>query len=60
MTGTVKCPDCQVNEPENAIGYINVPIDSEPGEIVECPECGAEVEILSVNPVIVSLLEEEK
>lgn len=60
MTRYVKCPDCQTNDLEDAIGCINIPIDSEPGEIIECPECGAEVEILSTNPVVVSLLEEEK
>ncbi|RJR26079.1 lysine biosynthesis protein LysW [Candidatus Microgenomates bacterium] len=60
MTRTVKCPDCQANEPEDTVGCINIPIDAEPGEIIECPECGAEVEILSTNPIVVNLLEEEK
>ena len=60
MITTVQCPDCQADSDENKPGKINVPIDAEVGEILECPECGAEMELLSTNPPLVSLIEEEK
>ena len=52
MTKITECPDC--NEP------IIIPDDSETGEIVECQNCGAGMEILSINPLQVSLIIEEK
>lgn len=60
MIKAAKCPDCQMDSPENEPGRIIIPVDSEVGEVLECPECGAEVEILSLNPPIISLLIEEK
>jgi lysine biosynthesis protein LysW len=60
MIITARCPDCQTDTPENESGKIIIPVDAQVGEILECPECGAEVEILSLNPPIISLLVEEK
>jgi alpha-aminoadipate carrier protein LysW len=32
----------------------------ERGEIVECPECGAELEVVSTGPVVLDLAPEEE
>ena len=52
MTKIVDCPDCE----ESVI----IPDDSQPGEILECQNCGAELEIICLNPPQVSLIIEEK
>jgi len=52
MTKTVKCPDCE--EP------VIIPDDAQVGEIIECNNCAAEMEIISINPPQVSLIIEEK
>ncbi len=46
------CPDCgeEIKQPENMMI----------GDILECGECGTEVEILSVNPLQYRELMEEK
>ncbi|MBM3208674.1 lysine biosynthesis protein LysW [Candidatus Shapirobacteria bacterium] len=49
---TVKCPDCQKE--------VLVSGDAEVGEIIECENCGAEMEIVSLDPPRVLLIEEEK
>jgi lysine biosynthesis protein LysW len=46
----ILCPDC------GAVIQANYEI----GEIVECGECGTEVEILSINPLKYRELIEEK
>lgn len=48
----VVCPDCKAEIPklENMVV----------GDILECPECGTEVEILSIEPLKYSELIEEK
>lgn len=48
----VTCRDCQ--EEINLIKGVEV------GEIIECQNCGAEMEILNTKPIEVSLIEEEK
>lgn len=60
MTKTVKCPDCfkiSSKEPEN---NIIIPDDASVGDIFECPVCGAEMELISADPLQVALIEEEK
>ena len=52
MTKITECPDCEET--------IIIPDDSEVGEIIDCPNCGAELEIISINPPQVSLIIEEK
>lgn len=51
----VACPDpvCQQ-------GQITVPATAELGDIFECPVCAAEVELVSLQPLEVELLDEEK
>jgi hypothetical protein len=34
--------------------------DVEEGQLVDCPECGAELEVVSTNPVELDLAEEEE
>lgn len=47
----VICPDCQVEIISETRGV---------GDILECQECGTEVEILSINPLEYRELIEEK
>jgi len=47
-----KCPDCET--------VINITKDAPVGKIIECANCGAEVELLSKNPLKIEILEEEK
>lgn len=58
MTKIVKCPDPDC-DPEGK-GPIIIPDDAVVGDILECPLCGAEMEIISTDPPQVALLEEEK
>jgi len=58
MSKRVKCPDpnCDSENPSEII----IPDDAVVGDILECPVCGAEMEIISTDPPQVALLEEEK
>lgn len=49
MTGT--CPEC---EAELTLQ------DVEKGEIVQCAECGAELEVVNTNPIELDLAPEEE
>jgi alpha-aminoadipate/glutamate carrier protein LysW len=46
------CPECEapIDIEENEI---------EEGQTLDCPECGAELEVVSTNPVELDLIEEE-
>jgi alpha-aminoadipate carrier protein LysW len=46
----VECPKCAAG--------IDLAPDVEEGEIVVCPDCGAELEVTSVNPVTLELAPE--
>jgi len=48
----VICPDCatEISQPEGMAV----------GDILECGECGTEVEVISIEPVLVKELIEEK
>lgn len=49
------CPECEA--------AIDVGDDIEEGQRVECPECGAELEVVNTNPLeldVVSTEEEEE
>lgn len=48
----VPCPEC-----DNAL---SIPENFKPGKIIECPACGTELEVLSLNPIQLNPLEEEK
>lgn len=52
MTKTIPCPDCE--------DTVIIADDAAVGEIIECPNCGAEMEIISISPPQVSLIIEEK
>lgn len=55
MTGTndqIICPDCGVEVKKSE--------SMEIGDILECQECGTEVEILSIEPLQFKELVEEK
>lgn len=58
MSKRVKCPDPNCDR-EN-VQEIIIPDDAVVGDILECPVCGAEMEIISTDPPQVALLEEEK
>ena len=47
-----KCPDCQT--------VLVIPKEAPVGEIIECTNCGAEIELVSKNPLKIEILEEEK
>jgi alpha-aminoadipate/glutamate carrier protein LysW len=47
------CPECEamVDMDEDEV---------EEGEVVSCPECGVELEVISTNPLELNLLDEEE
>jgi len=51
-TNKIICPDCQ--KEINPTETVNI------GDILECDECGTEVEILSIDPLEYKELIEEK
>ena len=47
------CPECE--------SLVDVDVDDvEEGEIVTCPECGVELEVVNTNPVELDLAEDEE
>lgn len=44
------CPECDADVP--------VPADAMQNELLACPDCGAELEIVSLNPLTVDLAPE--
>ncbi len=52
MTKTVECPECGATVP--------LPEDVMQGEILSCPDCGIELEVLSVDPPRVGPAPEEE
>ena len=45
-----ECPECAAE--------LNLAPDVEEGEIVICPDCGVDLEVMSVNPITVELAPE--
>ena len=45
------CPECN-----NTLKDENLDL----GEVIECPECGVELEVVEINPLEVELFEEEE
>lgn len=37
-----------------------LPADTEQGEIIECPECGSELEVVSIDPIELAQAPEEE
>ncbi len=48
----VKCPECD--------GALSFGDDVETGEIIQCPECGVELEVTSVDPIKTEVAPEEE
>ncbi|MCD6225901.1 lysine biosynthesis protein LysW [bacterium] len=48
----IRCPDCQqqITLPQNVVV----------GDIIECENCGTELEVVRLNPPEVRIVEEEK
>lgn len=44
---TVNCPECEAE--------IMLDAGTEAGEIIVCPDCGVDLEVVSVNPATVQL-----
>lgn len=49
---TILCPECN--------NSIEKPDDLNLGDILECPGCGTECEIINLEPIQLAPLEEEK
>jgi alpha-aminoadipate/glutamate carrier protein LysW len=45
------CPECDAQWPMDSL---------EKGEILSCPECGAELEVMDVDPLTLALATEEE
>lgn len=39
-------------------GEVEIPDDTDYGEIYECPTCGAELEVVEIDPIEVQLVSE--
>jgi alpha-aminoadipate carrier protein LysW len=46
------CPECAAD--------ITLGNDTLQGEIIQCPECGVELEVISLNPIALDLAPEEE
>jgi len=52
MNETATCPECDAD--------ISLPPDTLEGEIIQCPDCGTELEVRSVDPPVLELAPEEE
>ena len=52
MLNQAACPECAA-----AIALAD---DTLPGEIIQCPDCGVELEVVSVDPPVLDLAPEEE
>lgn len=52
MSKVAECPECAAD--------VVLPDDVLEGEIVVCPECGVELEVVSVDPAELDLAPEEE
>ena len=46
------CPECEADIP--------IPDGTVEGEIIQCPDCGVELEVLSLDPPVLDLAPEEE
>ena len=44
------CPECDAS--------VAIPTDAMANELISCPDCGSELEIVSLNPVMLELAPE--
>jgi len=52
MSNQTTCPECAAD--------IILAKDTLPGEIIQCPDCGVELEVISLDPVTLALAPEEE
>lgn len=52
MSKTAECPECAAD--------VTLPDDVMEGEIVQCAECGVELEVISLDPPELDLAPEEE
>ena len=52
MSKRAECPECAAD--------VTLPDDVMEGEIVQCGECGAELEVIELNPLTLDLAPEEE
>lgn len=52
MSNHATCPECA--------GEVPLPNDTLQGEIVQCPDCGVELEVMSLDPLTLELAPEEE
>lgn len=52
MSNQTTCPECAAE--------ITLAADTLPGEIIQCPDCGVELEVMSLDPVTLDLAPEEE
>lgn len=52
MSKVAECPECAAD--------VTLPDDVMEGEIVQCPDCGVELEVVSVDPPELELAPEEE
>lgn len=52
VMGEVVCPECG--------SRFDLPADAEAGEILDCPNCGVELDVVSLDPLEVMVFEEEE
>lgn len=50
MTNTTHCPECDAS--------ISIPANAMQNELISCPDCGVELEIVSLDPIQVELAPE--
>ena len=50
MTQQATCPECEA--------CLSLPADAMENELIACPDCGADLEILSLNPLEIGLAPE--
>ncbi len=46
------CPECEAD--------ISIPDGTVEGEIIQCPDCGVELEVISLDPAMLELAPEEE
>lgn len=46
-----ECPECAAE--------IQLPEGAEEGEILVCPDCGVELEVISLDPIVLEIAPEE-
>jgi alpha-aminoadipate carrier protein LysW len=50
MSQPINCPECD--------GLLAIPADVMENELITCPDCGAELEIISLDPIELDLAPE--